>query len=133
MLNFCNDYPNAKQVLLNYNYRSQEEIVKTALRLISHNKRRFTKEILATKPKGMPIKVEKFATQEEEGERIVQLIREYRSLGVPYKEIAILFRTNTQARSVMGKLLSYNIPFQMRDVVPNLFDHWIAKNIIAYI
>lgn len=132
MLNFCNDYPNAKQVLLNYNYRSQEEIVKIALRLISHNKRRFSKEILATKPKGMPIKVEKFATQEEEGERIVQLIREYRSLGIPYKEMAVLFRTNTQARSVMGKLLSYNIPFQMRDVVPNLFDHWIAKNMIAY-
>ena len=47
--------------------------------------------------------------------------------------MAVLFRTNTQARSVMGKLLSYNIPFQMRDVVPNLFDHWIAKNIITYI
>ena len=47
--------------------------------------------------------------------------------------MAILFRTNTQARSVMGKLMNYNIPFQMRDVVPNLFDHWIAKNIITYI
>ena len=132
MLNFCNDYPTAKTVLLNYNYRSQEEIVKTALRLISHNKHRFSKEILAVKPKGLPIKVEKFATQNEEGERIVQLIREYKSSGIPYKEIALLFRTNTQARSVMGKLLSYNIPFRMRDVIPNLFEHWIAKNIIAY-
>ncbi len=133
MLNFCNDYPTAKTVLLNYNYRSQEEIVKTAQRLISHNKHRFSKEILAMKPKGLPIKVEKFATQGEEGERIVQLIREYKSTGISYKEIALLFRTNTQARSVMGKLLAYNIPFQMRDVVPNLFEHWIAKNIIAYI
>ena len=132
MLNFANDYPNTKQVLLNYNYRSQEEIVKTSLRLISYNKNRFPKEILATKPKGMPIKVEKFATQDEEGERIVQLIREYKSSSIEYNDIAILFRTNTQARTVMGKLLSYNIPFQMRDVVPNLFDHWIAKNIMAY-
>ncbi len=132
MLNFCKDYPTAKTVLLNYNYRSQEEIVKTALRLISHNKHRFSKEILAVKSKGLPIKVEKFPTQNEEGERIVQLIREYKSSGIPYKEIALLFRTNTQARSVMGKLLSYNIPFQMRDVVPNLFEHWIAKNMIAY-
>lgn len=132
MLNFCNDYPTAKTVLLNYNYRSQEEIVKTALCLISHNKHRFSKEILAVRTKGLPIKVEKFATQNEEGERIVQLIREYKSSGIPYKEIALLFRTNTQARSVMGKLLSYNIPFQMRDVIPNLFDHWIAKNMIAY-
>lgn len=132
MLNFCKDYPQAKQVLLNYNYRSTKEIVKVALHVISYNKKRFSKEILATKEAGMPIKAEKFATQEEEGERIIQLIRSYQSTGIPYKEIALLFRTNIQARAIMGKLLSYNIPFQMKDVVPNLFDHWIAKNIIAY-
>ena len=132
MLNFSKDYPQAKQVLLNYNYRSRAEIVKTALNVISHNKKRFSKEILATKEAGMPIKVEKFATQEEEGERIIQLIRVYQSAGIAYKEMALLFRTNIQARSIMGKLLAYNIPFQMKDVVPNLFDHWIAKNMIAY-
>ena len=133
MLNFPKDYPQAEQVLLNYNYRSNEEIVKAALRLINNNKKRYDKKILATKEAGMPVVTEKFATQEEEGERIVELIRKYKSQGIPYKEMAVLFRTNTQARSVMGKLLSYNIPFQMRDVVPNLFDHWIAKNIITYI
>lgn len=133
MLNFSKDYPQTKQVLLNYNYRSRAEIVKTALNVISHNKKRFSKEILATKESGMPIKVEKFATQEEEGERIIQLIRNYQREGIAYKEMALLFRTNIQARSIMGKLLSYNIPFQMKDIVPNLFDHWIAKNIIAYI
>ena len=133
MLNFPKDYPKTEQILLNFNYRSQEEIVKTALRLISNNKKRFTKEILATKQATVPVLTEKFPTQEEEGERIIELIRQYKAQGVPYKEIAVLFRTNTQARSVMGKLLSYNIPFQMKDIVPNLFDHWIAKNIIAYI
>ncbi len=132
MLNFCKDYPQAKQVLLNYNYRSTKEIVNVALHVISYNKKRFSKEILATKEAGMPIKVEKFATQDEEGERIIQLIRSYQSVGIPYKEIALLFRTNIQARAIMGKLLSYNIPFQMKDIVPNLFEHWIAKNMIAY-
>ena len=132
MLNFSKDYPQTKQVLLNYNYRSRAEIVKTALNVISHNKKRFSKEILATKEAGIPIKVEKFATQEEEGERIIQLIRKYQSEGIAYKEIALLFRTNIQARMIMGKLLSYNIPFQMKDIVPNLFEHWIAKNMIAY-
>lgn len=133
MLNFPKDYKKAEQVLLNYNYRSQEKIVKSALRVIGHNEKRFPKEILATKPGTIPVTAEKFPSQEEEGERIVSLIRKYKAQGIPYKEMAVLFRTNTQARSVMGKLLSYNIPFQMRDVVPNLFDHWIAKNIIAYI
>ena len=133
MLNFPKDYPHTEQILLNFNYRSQEEIVKTALRLIGNNKKRFIKEILATKQATVPVFTEKFPTQEEEGERIIELIRQYKAQGVPYKEIAVLFRTNTQARSVMGKLLSYNIPFQMKDIVPNLFDHWIAKNIITYI
>lgn len=133
MLNFPKDYPETKQVLLNYNYRSQEEIVQTALRLIANNKKRFPKEILATKAAGLPVVTERFATQEEENERIVEVIRRCRAEGTAYEDIAILFRTNTQARSVLGKLLSYNIPFQMRDVVPNLFEHWIAKNIIAYI
>ncbi|MBQ6696862.1 MAG: ATP-dependent helicase, partial [Lachnospiraceae bacterium] len=133
MLNFPKDYPQAEQVLLNYNYRSQENVVKAALRLIGNNKKRFKKEILATKAQGTPVVTEKFPTQEEEGERIIELVRRYKAQGIPYKEMAVLFRTNTQARSVMGKLLSYNIPFQMRDVVPNLFDHWIARNIITYI
>ena len=133
MLNFPKDYPKAEQVLLNYNYRSQEEIVKAAGRLIGHNKKRYPKEIMATKPAEAPVFTEKFPTQEEEGERIIELIRGYKAQGIGYKEMAVLFRTNTQARSIMGKLLNYNIPFQMKDVVPNLFDHWIAKNIITYI
>jgi len=133
MLNFRRDYPSAEQVLLNYNYRSQAEIVKTAQRLIAHNKKRFSKDICATKEPGLPVVTERFATQEEEGERIIELIRGYRAKGIACREMAILFRTNTQARSVMGKLMSYNIPFQMRDAVPNLFEHWISKNIIAYL
>ncbi len=133
MLNFPKDYPKAKQVLLNYNYRSQEEIVKAAGRLIGNNKKRFKKEILATKTGSIPVVTEKFPSREEEGERIVELIRKHKAQGISYNEMAVLFRTNTQARGVMGKLLAYNIPFQMRDVVPNLFDHWIARNIITYI
>ena len=133
MLNFPKDYPKAEQVLLNYNYRSQENIVTAALRVIGHNEKRFQKEILATRKAEAPVVADKFLSQEEEGEHILKLIRHYKSQGIPYKEMAVLFRTNTQARSVMGKLLSYNIPFQMRDVIPNLFDHWIAKNIITYI
>ncbi len=132
MLNFPKDYKGTKQVLLNYNYRSQEAVVKSALRLISHNEKRFPKEILATKEATVPVVTERFPTQEEEGERIIEKLRWYYAKGIPYEEMAILFRTNTQARSIMGKLMNYNIPFQMRDVVPNLFDHWIAKNLIAY-
>ena len=133
MLNFEREYPTAKRVLLDCNYRSQEEIVTASLRLIGNNKVRFAKAIRAVRKPGLPVVTERFPSQEEENERIAGVIRGYRAEGIAYREMAVLFRTNTQARSVMGKLMQYNIPFQMRDVVPNLFEHWIARNIIAYI
>lgn len=133
MLNFCKDYPSAGQILLNYNYRSKATIIQAALRLVSHNKNRFSKEILAVKEDGAPIVTEVFPTQEEENEKIIDLIRQYHRKGIPYPEMAVLFRTNTQARSLMGKLMAFGVPFRMRDTVPNLFDHWIAKNVIAYL
>ena len=53
--------------------------------------------------------------------------------GAKYEEFAVLFRTNTQPRLLMEQLMEYNIPFRTRDTVPNLYEHWIAKDIFAYI
>ena len=50
----------------------------------------------------------------------------------PLSQIAILYRTNQGPRQLIGALMAYNIPFYMQDAVPNLFDHWISKNIIDY-
>ena len=47
--------------------------------------------------------------------------------------MAVLFRTNTQPRALVSKLMEFNVPFIMRDSMPNIFHHWIAKNIIAYL
>ena len=47
--------------------------------------------------------------------------------------MAVLFRTNTGARTIVEKFMEYNIPFQMRDVMPNIYDHWITKDIAAYL
>lgn len=132
MLNFRKDYPQAGQLLLNYNYRSQANIVKAAQNLISHNRKRFGKEIVPDIKAGMPVCVRTFPTQEEEDEEIATLLRHLHAEGMQYREMAVLFRTNTQARHLLGKLMAYNIPFQMKDRVPNLFEHWIAKNFIAY-
>ena len=54
-------------------------------------------------------------------------------MGVPYEEMAVLYRTNQGPRLLIEKLMEYNIPFHMRDTVPNLYEHWISKNIFAYI
>ena len=45
----------------------------------------------------------------------------------------MLFRTNTAARPLVEKFMEYNIPFQMRDSLPNIYEHWIAQDLITYI
>ena len=52
---------------------------------------------------------------------------------MPYSQIAVLFRTNTQARPFIEKLMEYNIPFRVQDAVPNLYQHWISRDILAYL
>ena len=47
--------------------------------------------------------------------------------GCAHKEIAILFRTNHNCRMTVERLMEYNIPFTMRDVLPNLYEHWLQK------
>ena len=53
--------------------------------------------------------------------------------GCSYEEMAVLYRTNSGTRFLVETLMEYQIPFQMRDVLPNLYDHWIARNFISYI
>ncbi len=133
MLNFTKDYPEAKQVLLDINYRSTEKIVAGASRLIKNNQKRFAKNISTVRGEGDAIKLKEFATLPEENKEILDKIAAYKKEGYEYSDMAILFRTNIQPRSLIEKLLEYNLPFKMKDSIPNIYEHWIAKNLIDYI
>lgn len=133
MLGFEKDYPNAKRILLDTNYRSRKQIVEAAIKVIDHNTSRFTKEIKAARPEGTPVITAEFANQKEEYECMIEKILYYHRQGGKYSDIAILCRTNRQPGGLAEKLMEYNIPFQMKDVIPNLYDHWIAKNIMTYL
>lgn len=133
MLGFEKVYPNAKKVLLDVNYRSQGRIVESALALISHNTSRFEKAIKASRKPEAPPEVGIFVDQLSQNKYVIEKILAYRKQGYGYGDVAVLFRTNTQPRLFMGQLMAYNIPFSSRDTVPNLFDHWIARDILAYI
>ena len=140
MLGFGKDYPGAKQVLLDVNFRSTPEIVKTSDRLIRKNSRRFKKEIRARKPSGKPVDTLVFRDTSEETLWIAREIRRrVRELpeGAPekldYSDIAVLYRTSLQPRLLTAKLMAENIPFRMREMLPDLMDHWIAKDVSAYL
>lgn len=130
MLHMPKAYPDLKIINLPYNYRCPKDVVAMADKIISHNRERFQKEIWAAKEQNTGITFEIFPTGREANEKVIERIRQGE---IPYEQTAILFRTNVQARMLMEQLLAYNIPFKMRDRVPNIYEHWIAKDIFAYI
>ncbi len=133
MLGFKTVYPNAKKVLLDVNYRSQSRIVEQSLKLICHNQARFEKEIRSSREAGEAPEIRFFGEQSLQNKHTIETILKYRERGYRYQDMAVLFRTNTQPRLLMEQLLSYNIPFCTKDTIPNLYDHWIAKDIKTYI
>ena len=132
MLNFNRDYPNGERILLDINYRSTAKIVASAAILVKNNTKRFPKNIHAIKDEGHDVILKTFKELKEQNSMVVANILQYYKEGIPFSNMAILFRTNTQPRALIEKLMEYNVSFQMKDMIPNIYDHWITGNIIAY-
>ena len=133
MLGFEKDYPQAKRVLLGINYRSTSNIVDYAGCLIRHNKTRFEKEIRAARGAGRPVTTVGFADAPTETRTIIKEIQDYVQMGYRLSDIAVLYRTSMEPRLLMERLMEYNIPFQMRDALPNIYEHWITQDLLTYI
>ena len=132
MFQFREDYPDAKQILLDVNYRSTSNIVNNALKVIGNNERRFDKKISPARGSGAFLHVQELKDPNEEAQYVVDEIGKRIESGVPKEEIAVLFRIHTDARPVVEELIARKIPFQMREHLPNIYDHFIAKDIQAY-
>ena len=133
MLGFTKSYPDTKKILLDTNYRSDREIIKAAGKLIAHNSERFSKKIMAQSAQPGEVEFAIYKNQWAENEAVIADIKRQVQRGVPYQEIAILFRTNIQPRMLMRQLMNHNIPFIAKDKIPNLYEHWIARDIFTYI
>jgi DNA helicase-2/ATP-dependent DNA helicase PcrA len=133
MLHFPEEYPDCRQILLDTNYRSKPNIVESALRLIGHNKERYAKQIVTEKKGGDEVHYLLFQNQKEQNLYIIKKIDEAIKKGGRYDTFAVLFRTNTQPRFLTELLMEYNIPVRMKDHIPNIYEHWIARDILTYI
>lgn len=133
MLSFPKRFPDTKQIVLGLNYRCSDEIMKAAERLIGKNNERYEKHIVANKGKEQPVHMKKCENLPDEAEKIVAQIQLYQKEGIAYQEMAVLFRTNMQMRLLAGKLMEHGVPFTMRENLPNLFDTWMAKDIMCYL
>lgn len=133
MKEFMKDYPKARQILLDVNYRSSGYIVKGALRVIGNNKIRFEKKIEAFRKPDETVHVQEVKDPVQEAEYVLERIREYREKGVSYTEMAVLYRTNVDARAMSELMMEYQIPFVMKEHLNNIYEHFIALDIISYL
>lgn len=133
MLKFPQEYPGCATILLDTNYRCDQNIVDGAMNLIHHNKERFEKEIHAAKGAQEPIRYLSFKNQKEQNLFLIKSIEGAVREGGSFSEFAVLFRTNTQPRLLIEQLMEYNIPVRMKDQIPNIYEHWIARDLLTYI
>ena len=132
MFRFGKDYPGAEQILLDVNYRSTSNIVSNSLKVIGNNLKRFDKKIETVRDKGDFLHVQELKDPNEEAQYVADVIEKQVESGVPAEDMAVLFRIHTDARPVAEELIRRKMPFQMREYLPNLYDHFIAKDIQAY-
>lgn len=132
MLDFEKEFTNAKRVVLATNYRSSEKIVSIAQMFIRNNKSRFAKKLEAFNKGGTECVVKGYESKEEEYRKIIKLVKTIRRQS-GYRGIALLFRTNEQARLLTGEFASNNIPFIFKEKPQNIFESEYGMDILAYL
>lgn len=133
MLNFPKDYPDAQTILLDQNFRSVKSVIDGAAKVIGENSHRFEKNIQHVREDGVPIEIREFQNPDHESLYLIRQIQQRLEEGLPLKDMAILVRTNQGAGPITARLMEFNIPFSMREAVPNIYEHWIAKDLLAYL
>ena len=132
ILNFRKDYPEAKIVRLERNYRSTANIVDAANSLIAHNEGRIPKKCWSQAETGEKIHLIKAYTEEEEAMLIVSdIISRMQKDKVRYQDFAILYRTNAQSRALEEQLRRRNLPYMIYSG-NSFFDRAEIKDMMAY-
>lgn len=129
MFEFEKLFPDVNKIFLNFNYRSCENIVKLAGQIISKNVSRFDKEIIAGREQGKAPNLPIFI---DEGEEIQCFIGFYKSHCEKDTSIAILTRTNGGAEFFARRLMLENIPYTMNQKRLNIYEHFVARDIMTY-
>lgn len=133
ILEFDRIYKDVKKVILNLNYRSQENIIKTANKLINNNDSRIKKTMLSTKEAGVEVQFFRPENRELENKNVTDLVASLVKEGYNYSDIAIIYRTNILSSSIVDSFLDNNIPFVCREQIYNIYEHWVAKDLVCYL
>ena len=133
LLHFPTLYPAAKKVTLNTNYRSTERIVNLAERVIGNNEVRFVKNMKGIGEAGDKVTFFLAEDAAKEAAHIAEKIGRLLDEGMPLTEIAVIYRTNLQGGAFDRELYKRGIPYDLRDNSGNVYEHWVAKDLLAYL
>ena len=103
------------------------------MNVVDCNKKRFQKQLSTPNEQGKPVRMMEFDNPREEYMRVSAFLKKRLDAGEDLEDTAVLFRTNQEAEGLVGALMEYQIPFTMKEQLPNLFRHWISRNLIAYL
>jgi len=132
ILNFEKDYPNAKTILLEENYRSTKTILDAANSVIKNNKNRKEKNLWSQKGIGDKIKYYRAYDEKNEARVVVSEIKQLKNEGINYDDIAILYRTNAQSRILEEELLRENMPYKVIGSM-YFYNRKEIKDLMAYL
>ena len=132
ILDFEKDYPEAKIVMLEQNYRSTQTILAAANNIILNNKEQKHKKLWTKNTKGVKIILKENTDQRKEGQFLAETIRNVVKQGLRSDQITVLYRTHAQSRSVEEAMLKYGIPYKIIGGV-NFYQRREIKDILAYI
>lgn len=132
ILNFTRIFPDARLFKLERNYRSTKSIVDAANSVIAHNRNRIPKDVYSLAGAGQKIEIYPTESDVEEAERVVKSVcKTNADKGVPYSEIAVLYRKNAQSRVIEEALRKSGVPYRVYGGL-SFYERKEVKDAIAY-
>ncbi|MCR5846131.1 MAG: UvrD-helicase domain-containing protein [bacterium] len=132
ILSFESDYPDAKVVKLEQNYRSTDTILKAANEVISNNENRKPKRLFTKGDEGDKIDIYLASDERDEGRWIASEIEKGVLLGAKYSDYAVFYRTNAQSRSLEDMFLRAGIPYEIVGGT-RFFERAEIRDVMAYL
>jgi DNA helicase II / ATP-dependent DNA helicase PcrA len=133
ILSFKRDYPEATVVRLEQNYRSTQRILRLADAIIRHNHKQLDKHLWTENPQGEPVILMEALSERDEAQKVERRIRDLHVRhGVPFREAAVLYRTNAQSRSIEDALRRGGIPYRLVGGV-SFYARKEIKDALAYL
>ena len=132
ILNFEKDYNDAKVILLEQNYRSTKNILNAANSVIKNNLQKKDKNLWTENEQGEKIKYVRTADEKDEALYVTKEIRKLKQEGIELDEIAVLYRTNAQSRTIEEAFLSSNIPYRIVGAFA-FYSRKEIKDLLAYL